>query len=181
LTAADQLARLRAAAEAGAAQQRPEHPAEPYPISGGLRRRHDLVADLVTEIAGKTVWTLGHQRMPWGVFLRTLQQFGVSLVVDVRHTPWPKAVQFGEERLRDELKLEGIGYRRWPALCGRSQRAQGYERELVNLLDHVASERAVVLLCVEEDPRRCHRWTIIGADLKGLGVNVKNIRSRMAY
>ena len=70
--------------------------------------------------AGAPVLTVGHSTRPIEAFVGLLRAHGVTLLADVRSTPYSRRhPQFGRERLARSLADAGIGYAHLPALGGK--------------------------------------------------------------
>ncbi len=131
------------------------------------------------------IYTIGHSTHSIAAFVSILQAYEVEIVADVRkiaksrHNP-----QFGEEELREQLSLNGIGYVRWEGLGGlrrttkpsintawRNLSFRGYADymqtpEFTASLEHlikIAAEKQTAMMCAEAVPWRCHRSLIADA------------------
>lgn len=141
-----------------------------------------------------TVLTIGHSNHPLETFLARLREHQVTMVVDVRSSPYSGyASQFNKEAIRAALDARGIEYLfLGDLLGGRPEGGQFYDagghvlydrvaesaaftRGIDRLCDHLPTRR-VTLLCGEEDPTNCHRRRLIGRVLGGRGVRVLHIR-----
>lgn len=145
-----------------------------------------------------TVLTIGHSSLPADEFLALLRSHGASVVLDVRSSPYSRFVpHFNRESLQALLSTGALGYE-WAGetLGGRPPDATCYHGGVAatGKLDYAAVRRRpwyqhgvhrtleialrqrVVLLCSEEDPRRCHRHHLVAQSLVELGVRVLHIR-----
>ena len=156
------------------------------------------MADLTSDFrrgTGVTVWTLGHSHHPAELFLERLREHGIEHVVDVRSRPYARhAPQYDRPELEHSLSRAGVSYQ-WlgDKLGQRPEGKRFYDAEghtlynellkeqwfmkAVGLLEHEAETRRVALVCLEEEPERCHRWALIGRLLADRGANVRHIRS----
>lgn len=146
----------------------------------------------------QTVFTIGHSTRPLAELVALLQQYGVTLLVDVRTVPRSRRnPQFNREALPAPLHEAGIGYRHMAELGGlrRAQKDSpnlGWRNEsfrgfadymqtpefaaaLETLIDLAAQER-VAIMCAEAVPWRCHR-SLIGDALLARGLAVIDIIS----
>jgi uncharacterized protein (DUF488 family) len=144
--------------------------------------------------AQRTVWTVGHSNHALERFLALLVQHQITLLADVRSTPYSQyASQFNREALASPLRAGGVEYRfLGDLLGGRAQGGQFYDEQGRVLYDRVAQspgfrqgiERLLAglatgraaLMCGEEDPTECHRRRLIGRVLREQGVRVLHIR-----
>jgi uncharacterized protein (DUF488 family) len=160
----------------------------------------DLSADDQASVVAPllTIFTVGHSDHGVESFLDLLRQHGMETVVDVRSTPYSRhRPHFGRGALSAYLDDAGIRYI-WAgsALGGRPDDPACYRGGIVrkgnvdywamaqkaSYQDGVqqlvadAADGPVVVMCSEEDPRRCHRHHLIEPSLRELGVMVLHIR-----
>lgn len=110
-----------------------------------------------------------------------LRASGIELVVDIRRWPSSKRGDFSRESLESWLREAGIGYV-WMGDALGGYRRGGFERYMetrefkrgVEELLKLASQRRTCLLCLEENPRSCHR-RFLARYLQQLGVEVRHI------
>lgn len=132
-----------------------------------------------------TLLTIGHSTRTLDEFVRLLEVYGVTLVVDVRTVPRSRHnPQFNKETLPSNLKKHGIKYIHMPDIGGlrrpkhdsvnlawRNNTFRGYAdymqtKEFTdNLLKIIAlaKENRLALTCAEALPWRCHRSLISDA------------------
>jgi uncharacterized protein (DUF488 family) len=140
--------------------------------------------------------TIGHSTLAIEIFLRALQDNGVSLLVDVRTIPQSRFnPQFGMAALSASLQSVGIEYRWMQALGGlrkarkdsinsgwRNVSFRGYAdymqteafQEALQQLIELEKEETVAIMCSEAVPWRCHR-SLIGDALLVRGKSVEDI------
>jgi uncharacterized protein (DUF488 family) len=130
------------------------------------------------------LYTIGHSRHSGEQFLRLLEAWRVSEVVDVRRIPFSRRnPQFNRERLADDLRQHGIGYRHLEDLGGlRDPVAAASSRHIawrnpffrsyadyaqtkpfldaLHAFSLAAAQRACAIMCAEGDWRQCHRQII---------------------
>lgn len=145
-----------------------------------------------------TILTIGHSSQESEAFLSLLRQHERRIVVDVRSAPYSRyAPHFSQGALRALLENAGIRYV-WAGdvLGGRPDDPACYRNGIVRAgnVDYQAMARQpwyelgvrrlvsdaaggpTVLMCSEEDPRRCHRHRLIEPSLREHGVTVLHIR-----
>lgn len=140
------------------------------------------------------IFTIGHSRHTWELFLSLLKEHEIALVVDVRSNPISRFAPFANIRvLPDKLQSEGIKHLfMGDALGGKPNDPQFYDdqgkpdyanmgsqnafREGIIQLIAAAEGRKTVLMCAEEDPRKCHRRLLLEPALKNHGVMLHHIR-----
>ena len=144
--------------------------------------------------SGVTVWTLGHSHDPIETTLLRLREKSIERVIDVRSRPYVRrAPQYDRPALHASLVGHGFEYE-WlgDKLGQRPRGSQFYDVEgytlyeellkeswfmkAIGLVEHQAERQRIALLCLEEQPRRCHRWALIGKLLADRGANVIHLR-----
>ena len=148
--------------------------------------------------AASTIFTIGHSNHDAADFLDLLRGHGLETVVDVRSAPYSRyAPHFNRDTMAAMLTAAGIGYV-WAgdALGGRPSDPTCYRdgvvragqvdygevarrvwyQQGVTLLVARAAGSATVVMCSEEDPRRCHRHHLIASSLQARDVVVRHIR-----
>jgi uncharacterized protein (DUF488 family) len=128
------------------------------------------------------ILTIGHSSHPLGIFLWLLNKHEIKALVDVRRYPFSRRhPHFSQEDLSASLADEGIQYHWLEPLGGNRKRAKdappspnrGIEDGAFrNYADHMASAEfrqgvtklleiarghRTVIMCAENDCRRCHR------------------------
>jgi uncharacterized protein (DUF488 family) len=129
------------------------------------------------EAALKTIYTLGYEGAALTDFIRTLEDKGVSLLLDVRELPQSRRPGFSKRALSEALADAGIAYRHVRQLGdpkpGRDAARRGAMEEFRSIfnahLDLEASQKAlqevaqeadaetVALMCYERSSHDCHR------------------------
>ena len=135
---------------------------------------------------GLTIWTIGYSGRTKEAFLKLLKDYGIEIVVDVRHFPTSKNPDFRREALEAWLPENGIRYVWLGDLLGGYRRG-GYERymgtpafrEGIEKLLQIAREGRTCIMCMERNPKYCHR-RFIAAYLEAMGVKVIHILRRKA-
>jgi uncharacterized protein (DUF488 family) len=142
-------------------------------------------AEVLAKKPELTILTIGHSTRTLDEFVRLLEAYGVTLVVDVRTVPRSRHnPQFNKETLPSSLKKYGIKYIHMPDIGGlrrpkpdsvnlawRNNTFRGYAdymqtKEFTdNLLKIIAlaKENRLALMCAEALPWRCHRSLISDA------------------
>jgi Protein of unknown function, DUF488 len=160
----------------------------------------DLVADHQESAATPSpiIFTIGHSDLDAESFLALLRDHGLETLIDVRSAPFSRfRPHFSRGALNASLDATGIRYI-WAgsALGGRPDdpacyrdgivrkgnvdygvmsRQASYQEGVRQLLANAANG-PVVVMCSEEDPRRCHRHHLLEPSLRELGATVLHIR-----
>jgi uncharacterized protein (DUF488 family) len=131
-----------------------------------------------------TIYTIGHGRHPFDLFLELLKRYEIALVCDVRSVARSRWPQYNEKVLTGLLKDQGIGYEHLPecggkVLAPRDDLMRGLERIM-----ELGSEVRAAIMCSESQPftklasglkANCHRVGLLSLPLKSLGASVVHI------
>ncbi len=139
------------------------------------------------------IFTIGHGVAAFAELSPLLERHGVATIVDVRSEPWSRrAPDFSRRRLESLAAAAGFGYR-WlgDALGGRPADPSVLAEDgtpdpaamasspafvgALEVLEELAAGGAIVLLCAEADPRRCHRSTLLAPALAERGHEVAHL------
>lgn len=128
-----------------------------------------------------TIWTIGHSNRSINTFLELLKEHKIQVLVDVRSFPTSKIEHFKRENMEKWLPENGIEYL-WLGKELGGYRKGGYEkhmrtkifREGVKKLLEVAAKKRTCVMCMEANPKYCHR-RFIAAHLERKGVKVIHI------
>jgi len=127
------------------------------------------------------IWTVGHSNRSIEQFVALLEEHKIEALVDVRSFPTSKIEHFKREEMERWLPESGIRYV-WLGKELGGYRRGGYEahmktdlfREGVEKLLEVARKRRVCIMCMEKNPKYCHR-RFLTAYLERKGVKVTHI------
>jgi uncharacterized protein (DUF488 family) len=166
----------------------------PWPFSPGT----DPTRPEQEESALLTIFTIGHSNYDADTFLTLLRQHRLETLVDVRSAPYSRyAPHFSRRALSAFLDDAGIRYvwagstlggRPDDPTCYRdgvvrkgnvdfhAMARQAWYKQGVQQLMESAADGPIVVMCSEEDPRRCHRHHLIEHSLRDRGVSVLHIR-----
>jgi uncharacterized protein (DUF488 family) len=147
---------------------------------------------------GTVVFTIGHSTRSVADFIEIIKIYGIKKVADVRTIPKSRHnPQFNQDALRESLKEAGMGYVHMKGLGGlrhalKDSQNTGWKNasfrgfadymqtgEFLDSLEKLieaAEKRAIVIMCAEAVPWRCHR-SLIGDALMVRGVHVIHIMS----
>ena len=127
------------------------------------------------------LWTVGHSNRSIKYFLDLLGEHGIEVLVDVRRFPTSKVEHFKREEMERWLGEYGIEYV-WMGEELGGYRRGGYKayketerfRDGTERLLEIAKQKKVCIMCLEPNPRYCHR-RYISAYLERKGVKVLHI------
>jgi len=109
------------------------------------------------------VYTIGYEGKGFDEFLKLLEKHGLKQVIDVRSYPTSKRSEFDKENLKEELFKASIKYQHLAKLGGLRDKyyeeiMEGEEwRSEYEKLKELAEEKNTVILCLENNPMKCHR------------------------
>lgn len=139
------------------------------------------------------IYTIGHSNHDIIDFLSLLKNHGIKVVVDVRSEPFSRRMpQFSKSEIERFLVADAYEYLYLGESLGghpkdKSMYTHGgildYYRmttsnvfnEHIQQLIKVAQTKSTAIMCAEGLPTRCHRESIIGCYLRGLGHRVLHI------
>lgn len=138
------------------------------------------------------IYTVGHSNHPIAHFLKLLRGQGVTLLADVRSTPYSRFnPQFRRDALTEALAEqdieylflgEGLGARSKDPSCYddgrvsyRKLAATDLFRQGIDRLLTAAKSHRVAIMCAEKDPLDCHRTILVARELVRRGETVAHI------
>ncbi len=130
------------------------------------------------------IWSMGYGSLPKERFLTLIKENGINILIDLRRWPTSKLSHFKKESLDIALQTIGVRYIWLGDKLGGFRRG-GYPKHMktqdfedgVRLIISLSEEGKVCLLCLEPDPKRCHRRHITD-HLSKLGFEIVNIQHR---
>ncbi|MGE5326805.1 MAG: DUF488 family protein [Deltaproteobacteria bacterium] len=143
---------------------------------------------------GRTIFTIGHSNLEPDEFLALLAGAKVGVVADVRSVPQStRFPQFSQAALEGALRETGLDYVfLGEELGGRPDDPAAYHdngrvnyaarrksfafRSGIEQLLRLANDKAVAILCAEEDPLDCHRFLMICPELVAVGTTPSHLR-----
>jgi len=110
------------------------------------------------------VWTIGHSNRSMETFLDLLEERKIEVLVDVRSFPTSKIAHFKHEEMERWLPENGIEYF-WLGKELGGYRRGGYRthmrtklfREGIRNLLEIATLKRTCIMCMEPNPKYCHR------------------------
>jgi len=127
------------------------------------------------------IWTIGHSNRSIEVFLELLREHSIQVLADIRSFPTSKIEHFKREEMECWLPENGIEYV-WLGKELGGYRKGGYKRHMrtklfregVKKLLEIAKQKRTCIMCMEKNPKYCHR-RFISAYLERKGVEVIHI------
>jgi uncharacterized protein (DUF488 family) len=128
-----------------------------------------------------TIWTIGHSNRTREVFTSLLEEHKIKTLVDARRFPTSRIEHFKKEAMEKWLPGQGIGYIFLGNELGgyRQSRYQAYMKteqfkEGIEKLTEIAKQTRTCIMCMEPNPKHCHR-RFIAAHLEGNAIEVVHI------
>jgi uncharacterized protein (DUF488 family) len=127
------------------------------------------------------IWTIGHSNRSVDTFLELLNEHEIQVLVDVRSFPTSKIDHFKREQMEKWLLEKGVEYV-WLGKELGGYRKGGYKRHMqtklfregVKKLLKIAKDKRTCMMCMEINPKYCHR-RFISTYLEGKKVKVLHI------
>lgn len=121
------------------------------------------------------MWSIGHSNLDIETFIKNLKTNGITVIADVRSSPFSRFQWFNRDKLAASLKQAGISYVHIPELGGRSEyltqdghvdytktaMSAKFQDGIVRILNG-SKQYKVAMMCSEQDPAMCHRGLMIG-------------------
>ena len=138
-----------------------------------------------------TVYSIGYSGFLINNFIDTLHTNKISLVIDVRSTPYSQYFSdYNKDKLEQVLKKSGIYYRNYALEFGARQEERKYytqegylDFELFaksplflsgfdKLIKSMEQNYTFALMCAEKDPFNCHRTILVARAFYNAGYKV---------
>lgn len=127
------------------------------------------------------IWTIGHSNRSIQTFITLLKEHDIGVIADIRRFPTSKIEHFKREQLEKWLPENSVDYI-WLGKQLGGYRKGGYKRHMrtklfregVQQLLETAEQKRVCIMCMETNPKYCHR-RFISAFLERKGVEVIHV------
>ncbi len=115
------------------------------------------------------IFTIGYQRLADpGQLIRILKDNGVTHLVDVRSKPYSRNRQFNRKVLSETFLDSGILYLWSGDVLGGFN---PINEDAIKTLAEFQKDKAVCLMCMEADYRKCHRYLEISKRLEKYNIS----------
>jgi len=141
------------------------------------------------------IYTIGYEGSDLDDFLRTLDDAGVTILVDVRDRAQSRKKGFSKTALSLALETRGIGYVHLSELgdpkegrqAARSGDIARFRRIYSNVLStpeaqaelsivkELSVDNTICLMCFERSPKECHRKMITDEINRDTGIGIRHI------
>lgn len=113
---------------------------------------------------GIKLWTIGHSNRSLKDFLELLKEHKIKILIDIRRFPISKIEHFKKEEMEKWLPENGIEYV-WLGEELGGYRYGGYEKYMetksfrngIKKLLNFSKNKRACIMCMEIDPKYCHR------------------------
>lgn len=140
-----------------------------------------------------TIYAIGYGNRNWGTFLKLLQEYGITMLVDIRTLPFSRFnPAFRQVALEKGLQEAGIAYKfmgeelggkpKDPSLYTNGklnydlvELSPAYKEGILKLLELEKQGGNICILCSELKPDSCHRKNLVGRTLLQIGITVNHI------
>ena len=131
------------------------------------------------------IYTIGHSNHEMATFLQLLSDNAIQVVVDVRSAPYSRYVpQFNKKEIEVSVAATGLKYvfmgdaiggkpsdplyldAYGKVMYGKLAASETFQEGLDRLEKGLVDGWAIVLMCAEEDPLKCHRHLLIANELE---------------
>jgi len=128
-----------------------------------------------------TVWTIGHSNRSVERFMELLREHKIRTLIDIRSFPTSKVEHFKREEMEQWLPEHEVEYV-WLGKELGGYRRGGYRahmktklfRDGAKKLLELAEKQRVCIMCMETNPKYCHR-RFVSAYLERRGVKVVHV------
>lgn len=128
-------------------------------------------------MSNSTIFTIGHSLTSIEDFIKTLNQNKISILVDVRTYPRSnRARQFNQDSLSEKLSKVGIQYLYKGNNLGGLEENIDFDKTILEI-SQMATDKRIVLMCSEGNPKKCHRYSILTPAFKKQGLIVEHLIS----
>ena len=117
------------------------------------------------------IYSIGYARMTPEDLEKTLRDHKIDLLIDVRSVPYSRKPGFNRKRLEEQFGLK-VYIWKGDILGGKFGPVQEAGIDYLLRLD---KEGKQILMCLENDPRDCHRYQDIGVRLLEHGIDVVHL------
>ncbi|MFP4195118.1 MAG: DUF488 family protein [Desulfobacterales bacterium] len=118
------------------------------------------------------LYTIGYQKITVDQLIDILYGYGAEVLVDVRSKPYTSKPGFHRHELERLIPDKGVEYH-WAG-----DRLGGFgeiKDDAVDELASLARQKTVCIMCMEADPDKCHRKTVIARRLSDRGIEAVHI------
>lgn len=118
-----------------------------------------------------TIFTLGYSNKNIETFIQKLVENNITLVVDVRSVPRSRNPQFNRAYFEKYLNSRGLNYLYMGDCLGGIETNRDFDEAIAEVI-RLSEFHNLVLVCVEGEPKKCHRHSVLAPEIAGKGYEV---------
>lgn len=120
------------------------------------------------------IFTIGYSNKSIQVFIEKLLENKIDLVVDVRSKPYSRNPQFNKDNFKEYLNNNNIEYL-FKGNCLGGLGINYNFNESIKKVIKLSKKQNLALVCVEKNPKNCHRYQILTPEIEKNGYEVSHI------
>lgn len=120
------------------------------------------------------IFTIGYSNNNIKTFIEKLKEYDIELVVDVRSKPYSRNPQFNKNYLEKYLNNNKLKYLFMGDCLGGLETNHNFN-EAVEEVIKLSKKQNLALMCVEKDPKNCHRYQILTPEIEKNKYKVSHI------
>jgi len=125
------------------------------------------------------IFTIGYSVKPIEEFIAKLQEFEITIVADVRSKPYSRWNRnFNQNTLIFVLQKHNIEYLYFGGNLGGLSVNTDFEKSIEKII-LLQKDKNIVLMCVEKDPKDCHRYQTLTPEFEKRECKVTHILWQM--
>jgi uncharacterized protein (DUF488 family) len=117
------------------------------------------------------IYTIGYQRITLDDLKKVMDGLKIDKLIDVRSVPY--------SRWKPEFNKSALAAALGPRYCWKGYMLGGktgpLKEEGIEYLANLPADRNYLLMCMEADPRDCHRFQDIGLRLLARGIDITHV------
>lgn len=117
------------------------------------------------------IYSIGYAKLTPEQLEQTLRERNINLLIDVRSVPYSRKPNFNRKRLEQQFGLE-VYIWKGDVLGGKYGPVHD---DGIEYLLRLSKEGKQILMCLENNPRDCHRYQDIGVRLLEHGIDVVHL------
>jgi len=118
--------------------------------------------------------TIGYSNNNISTFVQKLAENNITLVIDIRSKPYSRNPQFNRQYLEKYLIGAGLNYLFMGDCLGGLEINHNFD-EAISEVIRLSNFQNLALMCVEKDPKKCHRYQSITPEIEKNGEKVCHI------
>lgn len=121
-----------------------------------------------------TIFTIGYSNKSINTFIEKLNENKITLVIDVRSKPYSRNPQFNRTYLEKYLDNRGVNYLFMGDCLGGLEINHNFNEAIEEVI-RLSKIQNLVLMCVEKNPKDCHRYQVLTPEIEKNSLKVFHI------